>query len=112
VILKHKDEYPILVNLARHNGLTSDQIVLFLALREMIDGPKGTEYGEFSMKNTNLKTQGICTIERIKRAQQNYQHYCWNRKGPECETFLEFFGLNININTYIEKVKGAFGGES
>ena len=98
--IKHQLEWPAIIQAGRRNGLSDEQIVFLLAMREAENGPAGYEFGSKEVRGTNLDKQAGSAAASIKKNEKRYQQYIttgqYNRAvlTPKQEPmdFSEFMG--------------------
>lgn len=71
----NKNELPIIVAIAREEGLTREDTLMLLAIREAENGPKGYEYGVKAARGTDLETQARWCARSIKKNHERYQMF-------------------------------------
>lgn len=74
-MLKFQSEWPLLAEVGRINRLTTSEIILLFALREVEAGYKGDEYNILRVQNTDLGTQANAMAYLIRRIEYQYQRY-------------------------------------
>jgi len=70
---RHQREWPTLIKIAREKGLSPEDTVLLLAIRDAEAGPPGYEFGVKAAKNTNLEEQARWAAGSIKANRTRYQ---------------------------------------
>lgn len=100
--IKHKDEWPELIEVGRKSNLDNDQIILLLALRETENGPEGCEFRELSTIGSGLKAQAITVAKNIKHQEVYYQAALRNTKD-EVYGFVDYFLQNQTDKIQIVK---------
>lgn len=73
--LKHKNEWPALVRIAREKGLNDQQTMFLLAMREAENGPQGFEFGVKAARGTNLEEQARWAAATIIKNDKRYNDY-------------------------------------
>lgn len=110
--LKHKDEWPQLAEIARKNNLDNEQIIILLALREIIDGITGFEFRRLEAKERSLEAQADLMAKEIKYKEFFYMAYLKriDPNGGYTKDFIEYFGENeaYRLKRYIDLITQEF----
>lgn len=109
--LKHKSEWPILVDIARKYFLDNEQTVILLAFREVIDGIMGCEFNKMNALERSLESQAAIMAREIKEKEFTYQAYI-KRLPPESyvKDFIEYIGGNeaYRLKKYVDLITKEF----
>lgn len=113
--LKHKSEWPEIINIANFKELQYDQIILLLALRETEDGPIGVEFNRLDALSNDLEAQTRSMCNFIKEKEKEYSKYLVRTEGrDEIFDFIEYLSLSdrnsSEIKEYIQLIKKEFDG--
>ncbi len=107
MILKHKSEWPVLVDIARKCNLDNDQTVLLLAYREVLNGVAGVEFNKLNALEKGLSIQAILMAKEIKDKEYFYQAYL-KRLGPYdyVKDFIEYLDESnaYKLKKYIDLI--------
>lgn len=110
--IKHKDEWPYLIDTAKKNGLFQEQIVFLLALRELEDGSEGSEFHMLESKGAGLIAQTESIIRKIKEEYKRYQDYLREREEESKMEFSYFFSMIADeLSEWIDLVTQEFTNE-
>src|SRR3990167_5444400 len=93
--IKHREEWPVLIKLAKESSLSTARIVFLLALREVESftegrGKKGEEFNVKVVKGTNLEEQAKWVIGTIRANEFRYQKYILEKGDID---FVSFFAV-------------------
>ncbi len=97
--IKHKDEWPQLIKIARYYNLDNEQTIILLALREFKDGEEGFEFKEITGRNRTLDEQAGITAKYIKTLEYSYQSYL-KRMDEEIEYVKDLLEYITTIDAY------------
>lgn len=109
--LKFKSEWPLLIEVARKNRLDTEQTILLLAFREVINGLPGYEFRRLEAKDKNLECQAILMAKDIKDKEFFYQIYLKRLNGPEyIQDFIEYMDEKeaYKLKRYIDFITQEF----
>ena len=89
--MNHKNEWKQLVDIGQAEGLTDDQIVFMISLRELEDGDTGNEFNILAVQNTSLEVQATFLAMSLKQENKQYQKYLLSFGSGTPISFEEFF---------------------
>jgi len=72
---RHKDEWPVILSIAVKEGLTPEEQIMLLAIRDAESGPTGTEFGAMDVQNTDLRTQATSAARSLRNNRKRYDQY-------------------------------------
>ncbi len=75
-MIKHRDEWPLLLETARANRLSVPETILLFAIREVEDGKPRNEFNKQNVQNTSLAVQSDSMALQIQKGEFIYQRYC------------------------------------
>src|SRR3990167_4215659 len=95
--IKHREEWPVLIKLAKESSLQKARIVFLLALREVESltegrGKKGEEFNVKVAKGTSLEEQAKWAIGTIKANEKRYQDYILEHGNIDYVSFFAVLG--------------------
>lgn len=109
--LRHKEEWPLLIEIARKQNLDTEQTIILLASREVINGLPGYEFRILEAKEKNLECQAELMAKKIKEKEFFYQIYLKRLNGAEyTKDFIEFLEENeaYKLKRYIDLITHEF----
>lgn len=92
IVLKHKNEWPELIKLARRKMLSKELTLFLLALREVENGEQGTQFNVKAVKGTNLEEQAKWAIGAILKNELRWQDYIRKNGHIDYITFFVWVG--------------------
>jgi len=72
---RHAREWPVIISVASAEGLSPEDMVMLLAIRDAENGPAGLEFGAMDVKNTDLMTQARSAARSLKNNKKRYDKY-------------------------------------
>lgn len=94
-MIKHKDEWPQLVEIGRLTRLVPEEIILLLVLREIEDGGFNNEFNILSVKDTNYMLQAMAMARHIVFVDYQYQKYLKSHADEKVMPYLEYFKQTV-----------------
>lgn len=111
-MLKFKNEWGMLNEIAKASRLNTDETVLLFALREVEAGKKNNEFNKINVQNTSLAVQADSMATQIQKGEFLYQKYCKGLFQPlllepneKPMDFVDFLGQVLMPNEGARKDK-------
>ena len=73
--LRHKTEWPVILSVASKEGLSQEDMVMLLAIRDAENGAAGMEFGAMDVPNTDLMTQATSAARSLRNNRRRYDKY-------------------------------------
>ena len=104
-MIKHKDKWLGIIQECKAHNLTMRQMVFVLALLEVEDRPKDSEFNVAAAHGAGFKEQLLWVIGSVKKNQERWQKYLigdYLEMIIPCEEFFFKFGGSLRTGWHTE----------